>query len=256
MLMMTPKDVLKTVLPVSTRQWLRRQPLRMQLLLSRDAFLGHRTKPIDAHWGGPRGTIVDRYYIEQFLARHADDVRGHVLEFGNDAYTCRFGQGKVMKVDVLDLGVENPGATIIADLNHGDSLPEDVFDCIICTQVLLLIYDLRAAMRTLFLMLKPGGALLLTSPGIQKISRGDMEIGGDFWRFTTLSIRRLFDEVFPPELVEVEAFGNFLTASAFLHGLAVEDLRRKDLDLHDPDFPVSIAVRAVKPGDSLTPNSR
>lgn len=253
---MTPKDVLKAVLPVSARQWLRRQPLRVQLLLSRDAFLRRRTRPIDAHWGGPRGTIVDRYYIERYLSRHADDVRGHVLEFGSDAYSRHFGQGKVSKVDVLDLGIENPGATIIADLNHAESLPGDVFDCILCTQVLLFIYDLRAAVRALFRMLKPGGVLLLTSPGIQKISRGDMEIGGDFWRFTTLSMRRLFDEVFPPERVEVEAFGNFLTAVAFLHGLAIEDLRTKDLEPHDPGFPVSIAVRAVKPDDSPAPNHR
>lgn len=197
--------------------------------------------------GGKRGTIIDRYYIEQFLARHADDVRGHVLEFADDAYTRRFGGDKVTKVDVLDFGVENPSASIVADLNHADGLPPDVFDCIVCTQVLLLIYDLHAAIRTLYRILKPGGVLLLTSPGIQKISRGDMEIGGDYWRFTTLSMRRLFEEVFPKDHVEVEAFGNVLAATAFLQGLAVEDLRRKDLDVRDPDFEVSIALRAIKP---------
>jgi len=245
---MTPKDLLKSLLPVSARHWLRRQPLRMQILLCRDAFLLRRTRPVDVHWGGKRGTIVDRYYIEGFLAAHAQDVRGHVLEFGNDAYTRRFGQEKVTRVDLIDLGIENPGATIITDLNHGESLPSDAFDCILCTQVLLLIYDVRAALSTLYRMLKPGGVLLLTAPGIQKISRGDMEIGGDYWRFTTLSMRRLFDEVFPPHDVEIEARGNILAAVAFLHGLAVEDLRPEDLEPQDPDFPVSILVRAVKAG--------
>jgi SAM-dependent methyltransferase len=244
--MMTPKDVLKAVLPYSARRWLRRQPLRIQRLLRWDVSLYRRTKPVDAHWGGSRGTIVDRYYIEKFLAEHADDVRGHVLEFGNDTYARRFGGGKVTKVDVLDLGVENPDATIIADLNHAEWLDSNIFDCIVCTQVLLLVYDLRAALRTLYRMLKPGGVLLLTSPCIQKISRGDMEIGGDYWRFTTLSMRRLFEEVFPGDRVEIEAYGNALAAVAFLHGLAVEDLRPRDMEHRDADFPVSIAVRAVK----------
>jgi SAM-dependent methyltransferase len=251
---MTPKDVLKTVLPTPARRWLRRQPLRIQRLLRRDAFLYRRTTPVDTHWGGKRGKIVDRYYIERFLAGRSDDVFGHVLEFGDDTYARRFGGAKVTRVDVLDLGVENPNATIIADLNHGVQIPSDTFDCILCTQVLLLVYDLRAAIGTLYRILKPGGVLLLTSPGIQQISRGDMEIGGDYWRFTTLSMRRLFEEVFPPDRVEIEASGNVLAALAFLHGLAVEDLHRKDLDYQDPDFPVSIAVRAIKPGESREPS--
>jgi SAM-dependent methyltransferase len=243
---MTAEDFLKAVLPTSARHWLRRQPLRVWRLLCGDASFFRRTTPVDVHWGGKRGTIVDRYYVEQFLARHAEDVRGHVLEFGSDSYTRKFGGDKVTNVDVLDLGVENPGASIIADLNHADWLPSDTFDCIVCTQVLPLIYDLRAAIRTLYRILKPGGILLLTSPGIQKISRGDMEIGGDYWRFTTLSMRRLFEEVFPSDSIEIEASGNVLAAVAFLHGLAVEDLRRKDLEHRDPDFLVSIAMRAVR----------
>ena len=45
---------------------------------SLDGLLG--TKPVSDHWGWDRGTPVDRYYIEQFLAEHAADVRGRVLE--------------------------------------------------------------------------------------------------------------------------------------------------------------------------------
>jgi hypothetical protein len=89
--------------------------------------------------------------------------------------------------------------------------------------------------------------VLVTVPGIQKISRGDMEIGGEYWRFTTLSLRRLFEEVFPRDAIDVKASGNVLAAVAFLHGLAVEDLQPGALDVVDPDFEVSIALRAVKP---------
>ncbi len=244
---MTAMDLLKAVLPQSTRRWLRRQPRRVLSSLSWDFDLFRRTSPIDKHWGGKRGQIVDRYYIEAFLARHAKDVRGHVLDFGDDTYARRFGVDRITKVDVLHLTPDNPNATIVADLGNCDHIPSDIFDCIICTQVLLLVFDLRSAVRALYRILKPGGVLLLTAPGIQKISRGDMEAGGEYWRFTTLSMRLLFESMFPSECVEVTASGNVLAATAFLYGLSVEDVRRKDLDVSDPDFPVSIALRAVKP---------
>ena len=219
----------------------------MQRLLFDDFGLYRRTTPFDQNWGGGRGQIVDRYYIEKFLEENADDVRGRVLDFFDDTYARRFGGDKVEKLDVLHLTADNPHATIIADLSDGNQIPSDTFDCVICTQVFLLVFDLRAAVRTLYRILKPGGVVLITSPGIQKISRGDMEMSGEYWRFTTLSLRRLFEEVFPSECVQVKGSGNVLAATAFLFGLAVEDLQRKDLDFQDPDFPVSIGLRAVKP---------
>ena len=205
-----------------------------------------RTTPVSRNWGASRGQIVDRYYIEKFLAENAADVRGHVLDFGDDSYARRFGGAKLTRVDILHLTADNPRATIVADLSDGGMIPSDTFDCILCTQVLLLVYNLQAAVRTLYRILRPGGVVLVTAPGIQKISRGDMETCGDYWRFTSLSLRRLFEEVFPKEHVEVKAYGNVLAATAFLQGLAVEDLRRGELEYHDPDYEVSISLRAVK----------
>jgi hypothetical protein len=74
-----------------------------------------------------------------------------------------------------------------------------------------------------------------------------MERWGYFWAFTTLSARRVFEEVFPTESVIVEAYGNVLTASAFLYGLAAQELRRQELDYLDPDYELVITIRAVKP---------
>jgi SAM-dependent methyltransferase len=253
---MTAKNLLKVILPSPARRWLRRQPLRVEGLLRRlrshsgiDAF--PRTTPVSNDWGGSRGQIVDRYYIERFLAEHAADVRGYVLDFADDFYARKFGGAKVIQVDVLHLAADNPRATIVADLAHGEQIPSDTFDCILCTQVLNLVYDLHAAIRTLCRILKPGGIVLVTAPGIQKIDRGGMAEWGEYWRFTTLSLRRPFEEVFPKDHVEVKAYGNVLAAIAFLHGLAVEDLQRDDLKYHDPDYEVTIALRAVKPQAGL-----
>ena len=203
-------------------------------------FLGfelfRRTTPIDRHWGGKRGQIIDRYYIETFLTENAH-IRGHVLDFGDETYARHFGGSKVSKIDVMNLVPGNPSATIVADLANCGHIPSGTFDCILCTQVLLLVFDLKTAIRSLYRILKPGGVLLLTAPGIQKISRGDM---GDRWRIlrpTTLSMRRLFEEVFPPEQVQVRSSGNVLTATAFLHGLSVRASPRRSRLLPIPISP-------------------
>ena len=207
-----------------------------------------RLQPISRKFGFDRGQCIDRYYIENFLAAHAADIRGHILEIGDDTYTRRFGGERVTRSDVLHVQEGNPKATIVADLASGaDHIPSDTFDCIIFTQTLQCIYDVRAALRTLYRILKPGGVLLATFPGISQISRYDMDRWGDYWRFTTLSARRLFEEIFPPECVKVNAHGNVLAAIAFLHGLAAEELREDELDYHDPDYELLITVRAVKP---------
>ena len=73
-----------------------------------------------------------------------------------------------------------------------------------------------------------------------------MERWGDFWRFTTASARRMFSENFPPQQITIRAYGNVLTAVAFLHGIAAQELSREELLHNDPDYELLIAVRAVK----------
>ena len=61
----------------------------------------HRLTPISQCFGFDRGLPVDRYYIERFLARHASEIVGRVLEIGDDTYTRRFGGSRVSRSDVL-----------------------------------------------------------------------------------------------------------------------------------------------------------
>lgn len=244
------KAALKALLPAPARHWLRAKFQRLTIWPPVGSVrFGdlRRLKPISRVFGFDRGLCIDRYYIENFLAKHAEDIRGHVLEIGDDTYTRRFGGDRVARSDVLHVQEGNPKATIVADLTCADSIPSDTFDCIIFTQTLQFIYDVRAAIRHLHRILKPSGVLLATFPGISQISRYDMDRWGDYWRFTTLSARRLFEEVFPPGNVTVRAYGNVLAAVAFLHGLSAEELRREELDYHDPDYELIITVRAVKP---------
>ena len=122
----------------------------------------------------------------------------------------------------------------------------------IITQTLQLIDDLEAPSGTLHRMLRPGGVVLATLPGISQTHHGDW--GGHWrWNFTALSARTLFESAFPPDDVTVETRGNVLAATAFLQGLVAEDLRPDELDHDDRDYQVSILVRAEKasPGDVM-----
>jgi SAM-dependent methyltransferase len=204
-----------------------------------------RLTPISTTFGFDRGLPIDRFYIESFLRASLADIHGRTLEVADNAYTCKFGAGHVVQSDVLHAESGNPAATIVADLSRGEGLPSEAFDCIILTQTLQMIYDLRTSLRLLCEALKPGGVLLATVPGISQISRHDMDRWGDYWRFTTLSAQRLFEDAGPMD-VTVKAYGNVLAAVAFLHGLAAEELREDELNWPDPDYELLIAVRAVK----------
>jgi glycosyltransferase involved in cell wall biosynthesis len=207
-----------------------------------------RLTPISREWGFDRGQPIDRFYIENFLARHARDVHGRVLEIAEDTYTRRFGGERVTRSDVLHVVEGNPQATIVADLADAEQIPSNSFDCCIVTQTILCIYDVHAAIRTVHRILKPGGVALVTVPGISPISRDDMAQWGQFWSFTSLSAKRLFEEVFPAGGVSVEAHGNVVSTIAFLHGLARQELRQAELDWHDPRYELLITIRAEKSG--------
>jgi SAM-dependent methyltransferase len=206
-----------------------------------------RVTPISREFGYDRGLPIDRYYIERFLSANAADVRGHVLEIADNGYTLRYGGDRVIQSDVLHVTDGNPTATIVADLTRADHIPSGTFDCVILTQTLQFIYDVPAALRTVRRVLKPGGVMLATVPGISPISRYDMDRWGCYWAFTSLSARRLLEALFPASSISIEAQGNVLAASAFLYGIAAEELRQSELDSCDPDYQVVITMRAVRP---------
>ncbi len=229
----------------SMRNWLIRSSRRPALGHVQLGDL-HRRTPISRDWGFDRGRPIDRLYIERFIGAHSGDIRGNVLEVSNNDYTSRFGGAKVMRGDVLHYDDGNPRATVIADLAVPNPGLERRFDCIICTQTLQFIYDFRSAVTQLHLWLKPGGVALVTVPCISQISREDMKQTGDYWRFTSVAVRRLFAEEFGEGVAEVEALGNILAAVAFLHGIAAEEFGEADLFEADPQFQMLITVRAVR----------
>jgi len=208
-----------------------------------------RMTPISRIFGMDRGRPIDRYYIEKFLAEHSSDIKGRAMELGDATYIKRFGAA-VTQIDVLHVVEGNPEATIIADLTDADHIPSDAFDCIIFTQALQMIYDMRAAMRTLYRILKPGGVLLMTTHGTSKIARRlGRDDWGEYWRLTAQGVRALVSDVAPDAELQVQSYGNVLSAAAFLYGLSVEDLKQGELDSDDDDFEVILGARMRKPAE-------
>jgi hypothetical protein len=205
-----------------------------------------RSSPISRQFGFDRGTPIDRYYIEDFLEQNAGDIRGRVLEIGDNHYTQKFGGARVEQSDILSVEATNPKATLVGDLTRCSTLPESTFDCIILTQTLQYIFEIRAAIATLFQALKSGGTLLITVP-----SAGSQIDGGAwgatwYWWFTSPAIQRLLEESFDPDAVSVKTYGNIFAATAFRFGIALEEVKLSELNASDEDFPVIVAARAIK----------
>jgi hypothetical protein len=190
---------------------------------------------------------IDRWYSDDFLRRQAGiagyvtgDFAGDVLEVvapgrhGGEPLAKRIGErgtvGAVRRVTLPEVLCATPAS--------------GPFDAVACCLALQFASDLHTAVERLSSCLASGGVLLLTVPGIAPLASTDGE-WPERWRLTPLAVRRLLEEVWPPESVTVHSFGNLLTATAHLHGLGARDLRRRERELHDPYYPVVVAARAV-----------
>lgn len=203
-----------------------------------------RTTPFSRDWGYDRGTPIDRVYIERFLASHAGDVHGACLEVMNADYIARFGGTRVSRQDVLDINPANTLATIVADLGEDNSLPAQRFDCVVFTQTLHLIPDMRIALANIWRAIAPGGVLLLTVPAL---GRHDTRQGfhHDRWRVTKTGLEWLLAGL-PDGRADTTTYGNVLSCTAFLYGLAAEELDPDELHVADPAFPLIVAARVHK----------
>lgn len=205
----------------------------------------NRVNPFSIEFGYDRGGPIDRYYIENFLHENSPKIKGRVLEIGDNAYTLKYGKNKIEKSDILHIDDTNPQATFIGDLSNCPQLPSDSFDCVVLTQTLHLIYDFKSAIETCYRVLKPGGTLLITVPGISHIAQDNW---GAYWlwSFTDSSIKKVMEEYFPVENTLIKTHGNVLVASAFLYGMGLPELKKEQMDSCDPHYQVIITVNATK----------
>lgn len=205
-----------------------------------------KVHPVSSVFGIDRGTAIDRYYIEKFLLENSGYIKGSVLEIAESTYSKKFGKQDSIEFHVLHYDNANSQATIVGDLADISTLPEHAIDCFICTQTFNFIYDFKKAVAGAHYLLKDGGVLLATVAGISQISRYDMDRWGDYWRFTTLSTLKVFEEIFGKGKVKVDCYGNVLSTIAFLEGISAEELRKEELDYRDDNYQLLITIKAFK----------
>jgi SAM-dependent methyltransferase len=203
-----------------------------------------RHRPFSDRYGFDRGTPIDRYYIDRFIAAHHTHIRGRVLEVADGRYTDQH-RAAVTRLDILDIDPRNDLATIIADLDDADSLPADTFDCIVFTQTLHYVSNMDTAMTNVWNSLAPGGVVLVTASAASKIDHNLSD--HDAWRLLPIGLSHLMERTCSGADVTVSAKGNLVAILGFLLGVAAEELSAADLATDDPHYPLISCGIARKP---------
>ena len=203
-----------------------------------------RLKPVSKRWGFDRGQPIDRFYIEQFLDRERESIRGAVLEIGDDRYVRMFGDSRCDSIDVLHYVEGNPGTTIVGDLCDAPQIADGSFDCVVCTQTLQFVENPARAFATLCRILRPGGVLLMTVPALSPLDNDRRHAWHDRFRFTSVGVKQLVrDAVGESADADINVVGNVLVATAFLQGLAAEELTAEELAARDPRYELLVTLR-------------
>ncbi len=203
-----------------------------------------RAEPFPRSSGRARlATIVDAY-VDEFVLSVAEDLHGEVLETGLGRYAARFGGHRVTGTQLQDADPSNRQATIVADLSEPDCLPEARFQSVLMIQTLQREVDVDVALRNGWRALAPGGTLLVSVPCIARLEAGDE--AHDHWRFTPSGLELSIRRACPGTEIQVRSYGNLITATAALMGLAKDELTLAEVGLSDSAYPVVTCARARK----------
>lgn len=114
---------------------------------------------------------------------------------------------KLATIETLDIDPKS-GATYIADLctDNSDTIPSNLFDVVICTEVLEHTLQPFKAVDEIARVLRKGGVAVVSTPYNFRI-HGPLP---DCWRFTEHGLRELFKNYEIIELNQLEEENRFL----------------------------------------------
>lgn len=205
-----------------------------------EAIANMDIEPSSRKFGLERGTAIDRFYIENFLEANKELIHGDCLEIAENTYTLKYGEEQVDNAYRLHLRGDNNA--IKGNLETGEGIEENRYDCVIITQTLMFIFDIRKVAANIYKMLKKNGTALITVAGISQISRYDADLWGSYYGFHKDAMISLFEPLFGRENVKVESYGNVKTAVAMLYGMCREELTDSDFEVSDENYPLILSV--------------
>lgn len=204
------------------------------------AIISMDKEPYSRNFGSERGTAVDRYYIDKFISQYQKYIYGDVMEIGTDMYTKCYGGRHVKNTYICH--VEGGDNWLKVNFETGEGIEDEKVDCLICTQTLQYIYDLKTAMQNIYRLLKNNGTVLITVPGIKQLCRFDDQKWGEYWSFTPKSLAKLCKEVADDNDFEVISYGNIKSAFSYMYGVCKEELNIEDLSYNDEQYPFLIGA--------------
>lgn len=201
-------------------------------------------QPVSRRFGREFGTPVDRFYIEQFLSDNKDYIRGKCIEIAEDTYMRRFGEKDCEK---MVMHVNGWNGAHKGNLATGEGITGEMADCLICTQTIQMIYEIKAAMKNIYRLLKHGGTALITIHCISQISMNDYRNWGEYWRVTPMALLQMAKESgFKDDNIFLQSYGNVKTVICHLYGMCQEELSIQDYEYNDEQYPLIIGIRAKK----------
>lgn len=198
-----------------------------------------RRAPFCSDYGYSRGTPIDRYYLERFIAEIRDEVVGDTLEIGGRRQNQKlYGFNHPASYLTMDV-IPHQDVEVVADVHNADAFPAGSFDTVVFLNVLEHCENPSLAVANVHRWLRDGGRVFCMVPNAQRVHGAP----NDFWRPLPAAIDLLFS-AFPQRRMFV--YGNALSAVASLMGVAAEELSAEDLDWHDGEYPVASCIIAQK----------
>ena len=174
--------------------------------------------PVSREFGFDRGQPVDRYYIERFLAKCADYIRGRALEVGDDATRARSAAQTSPRATccMSRTATQRRRSWPISHMpNKCPPMPSTV-SCSHrrCISSTICLPQLGPSIARCILVAS-------SSPPFrdQPDQQRSME-GVVIWSLTPLSTKRLFAEVFGDGNIAIGVHGNVLVRRLFLAGIS------------------------------------
>lgn len=145
--------------------------------------------------------------MDKQIKKFSSYIKGRVLDVGAGSYSRYIDFFKCQEYIKMD-AEEGENINVVG---RAENIPfkADIFDSIICTQVLGDIKNPLKAIKEFYRVLKPDGAVLLTEGFFNEMH----DEPNDFWRFTKFSLEHLFLEA-GFKIISIEQRGGFFSTRA------------------------------------------
>jgi len=197
-----------------------------------------RQLPFCPQFGNSRGTSIDRYYLNKFIAQIRSEVKGVMLEIGGRKANREL-YDFTNATAYLTMDLKGIDLDITGDAHDTNAVAAASLDTVILFNVLEHCERPWVVVDNIYHWLKPGGQVFCMVPSAQRVHR----VPQDYWRILPDAMDSLFAR-FPRRKLYI--YGNPLTTLAAYFGIAADELSRAELDHQHENYPVSSCIQAQK----------